>query len=258
VKKLLVLSYHAIQDQSGDRVLAPYGVPPGLFAEHLDYLSSTGFSFVGPDALATFLAGGDLPTKRTVLLTFDDGYEDLLAVAHDILRPRKIQAVAFAVTRMKSGTNEWDQAYGAAPMRLLTTDQLRELASLGVEIGSHSRTHREMPLLDPLEQEQEACGSADDLVAQGLPRPRFFAYPFGAADTASRAAVRKGGYVAAFGGRTAYMTRPGDTFDLPRVVLLASDRDWRFRFKMSAPRVYLKLASLQRAARARMIGCGAA
>jgi peptidoglycan/xylan/chitin deacetylase (PgdA/CDA1 family) len=258
VKTLLVLSYHAIQDQSGDRVLAPYGVPPRLFTEHLDCLASAGFTFVGPDDLAAFLASGDLPRKRSVLLTFDDGYEDLLAVTHDILRPRNIQAIAFVVTRMNSGTNEWDQAYGAAPIRLLTTDQLRELASLGVEIGSHSRTHREMPLLDPLEQEQEARGSADDLVSQGLPPPRFFAYPFGAADTASRAAVREAGYVGAFGCRTAHMTRADDTFDLPRVVLLASDRDWRFRFKISAPRIYPKLASLHSAARARMTRRGAA
>ena len=198
---LLVLCYHAIEDQSDDPVLAPYGVPPGQFAEQLDWLTRRGFTFVTPAQLAAFLRSDAPLPRRPVLVTFDDGYEGLLAIARDVLRPRDIPALAFAVTAMKSATNEWDQAYGSGRVSLLAPQQLRELADLGVEIGSHSRTHREMPLLAGPEQEQEASGSADDLVAQGLPRPRFFAYPFGFADDGSKNAVRKAGYLAAFGCR---------------------------------------------------------
>jgi glycosyltransferase involved in cell wall biosynthesis/peptidoglycan/xylan/chitin deacetylase (PgdA/CDA1 family) len=248
---LLVLCYHAIEDQSGDPVLAPYGVPPEEFARQLDSLTGRGFSFVSPAQVAAFL-GSDAPLpRRPVLLTFDDSYETLLATTRNALRPRGIPALVFAVTAMKSGSNEWDQAYGAGRLKLLAPEQLRDLADLGVEIGSHSRTHREMPLLDGPEQEQEAAGSADDLAAQGLPRPRFFAYPFGFADDASKTAVRQAGYCAAFGCRAAWIERGSDLFALPRVIILASDRGWRFRAKIYAPRLFANLAWLRQGIRNR-------
>jgi glycosyltransferase involved in cell wall biosynthesis/peptidoglycan/xylan/chitin deacetylase (PgdA/CDA1 family) len=251
-QSLLVLSYHAIEDQSADPILAPYGVSPELFVEHLDFLSSAGFSFIAPDSFANFLQYGTPLPKRPVLLTFDDCYEDLLQVARDILQPRKIQAIAFAVTGMESGTNEWDQAYGAGRLRLLNGAQLHELAALGVEIGSHSRSHREMPLLGRPEQEEEASGSANDLATLGLPRPRFFAYPFGAVDEGSTRAVREAGYIAAFGCGADYMTQNSNRFNLPRVAIYAYDRGWRFRMKATAPRLVLKLAWLQQGVKARL------
>lgn len=250
--RLLVLCYHAIEDQSGDSLLAPYGVPPEEFQRQLDLLSSWGFSFVSPAQVAAFLDQKAPLPRRPVLLTFDDGYETLLKTTRRLLQPRGIPALVFAVTAMKSETNEWDQAYGAGMLKLLAPDQLRELADLGVEIGSHSRTHREMPLLSSPEQAHEASGSADDLAAQGQLRPRFFAYPYGFSNDASQAAVRQAGYRAAFGCGAKWIDRGSDLFALPRVLVLASDRGWRFRMKVRAPRLIANLAWLRQAIRNRL------
>jgi glycosyltransferase involved in cell wall biosynthesis/peptidoglycan/xylan/chitin deacetylase (PgdA/CDA1 family) len=243
--RVLALCYHAIEDQSGDPVLAPYGVPPELFATQLDWLAGRGFSFVTPAQLAAFIRSNAPLPRRPVLLTFDDGYADLVGLARDMLRPRGIEALAFVVTDSESGTNEWDQAYGAKTISLLSADELIDLASMGVEIGSHSRTHRQMPLLEGTEQMEEAANSADDLVASGQPRPRFFAYPFGFSDEGSRDAVRKAGYCAAFGCRSDWIGRGSDLFDLPRVIVLASDRGWRFSMKVRAPRLFANMAWLR-------------
>ena len=243
--QLLVLCYHAIEDQSDDPVLAPYGVPPGLFAKQLDWLTRRGFTFITPAHLAAYIdANAPLP-RRPVLLTFDDGYGDLVDLARDVLRPRGIEALAFVVTGSASGTNEWDQAYGAQTIRLLSADERINLAAMGIEVGSHSRTHREMPLLDGTEQVDEVANSANDLVASGLPRPRFFAYPFGFNDESSNEAVRKAGYCAAFGCRADWVKRDSDLFALPRVIILASDRGWRFGMKIQAPRLFAKLVWLR-------------
>jgi glycosyltransferase involved in cell wall biosynthesis/peptidoglycan/xylan/chitin deacetylase (PgdA/CDA1 family) len=232
---LLVLCYHAIEDQSGDPVLASYGVPPKLFAEQLDSLSRRGFSFVNPAQLAAFLSSGAPLPRRPVLMTFDDGYAGLVGLAREVLRPRGIEAIAFVVTGSKSGTNEWDRSYGARSVELLTAEARKELASLGVEIGSHSRTHREMPLLDDVDVEFETRGSADDMTASGLRRPRFFAYPFGALDDRSKTAVREARFRAAFGLKQRRLSRASELFDLPRVIVLATDRGLRFRLKTAAP-----------------------
>ena len=187
-----------------------------------------------------------------MLLTFDDCYSDLLAIARDILQPRGIEALAFAVTGLAN--NEWDEAYGAQRLDLLKPEQLRELASLGVEIGSHSRTHREMPLLSPEDRVTEAAESANDLTRNGLPRPRFFAYPYAAFDCATKRAASEAGYLAAFGLAQRRLTRRSDRFELPRVIILASDRGWRFRLKTAAPRLHWWLSRVSNGLRRRLAG----
>lgn len=236
--RLLVLCYHAIADQSDDPVLVDYGVPPEQFAAQLDSLVRRGFSFITPNHLAAFLESHAPLPRRPVLLTFDDGYADLEALARDVLQPRGIEALAFVVTGSASGTNEWDKPYGAKTVKLLTARGLRKITSLGVEIGSHSRTHREMPRLTDAERESEVCRSVDDLLASDLPRPRFFAYPYGARDEGSKKAVADAGYLAAFGLTQARMSLRSDRFDLPRVIILASDRGWQFGMKTAAPEIF--------------------
>ena len=243
-KSLLVLCYHAIGDQSGDPVLAPYGVPAEEFSRQLHSLEARGYTFVTPDQLAAFLKSGAPLPRRPVLLTFDDGYADLVDLAREVLNPRGIEGIVFVVTGRTS--NEWDQAYGASAIDLRTREQREELARLGVEIGSHSRTHRELRLLDDAELEAETAGSFDDITSGGSQAARFFAYPFGAVDGRSADAVHAAGFVGAFGLRQRRLDRSSDRFDLPRVIVLAEDRGWKFWAKTAAPRAFALYTRVRR------------
>jgi peptidoglycan/xylan/chitin deacetylase (PgdA/CDA1 family) len=235
---LLILCYHAIEDHRDDPVLSRFSVQREQFEAQLDSLTRRGFVFVSPDALAAFVAGAPLP-RRAVLLTFDDCYSELPAIAREVLQPRQIKAIAFAVTGKSS--NEWDQQRGSKNLPLLSGNQLRDLPSLGVEIGCHSRTHRDLRLLSDDERRTETAGAAQDLMEAGLPRPRFFAYPYGACDGASREAVRETGYVAALGLSQRYAHAKSDPFDLPRIMILAEDSGWRFRLRAAFPLVFAHL-----------------
>ena len=234
---ILVLCYHAIADLSGDPVLADYGIDRDSFSAQLDDLTARGFTFVTPDDLLALLDGGRSVPPKAVLLTFDDCYEELADVARAVLEPRGITGIAFAVSGMASGTNEWDQAIGARTLRLLDGAGLKELRRHGVEIGCHSRSHRPMPSVARQDLADELEGAATDIAALGLPRPRFFAYPHGQHDEAVRAAARSAGFAAAFGLLSRRVTPESDRFALPRVEILARDRGWRFRFKTSYPRL---------------------
>jgi peptidoglycan/xylan/chitin deacetylase (PgdA/CDA1 family) len=97
-----------------------------------------------------------------------------------------------------------------------------------------------MPLLADDELGAETGGAAEDLIVKGLPRPRFFAYPYGSRDERSVEAVQRSGYLAAFGGRMGCVTPASDRYDLPRVSILAFDRGWRFRAKVAAPRLFAR------------------
>ncbi len=172
-----------------------------------------------------------------MLLTFDDCYVDLLDVAAPALAARGIEAVAFAVTGLATATNEWDHRLGRTRLALLDADGLRALAREGVEIGAHSRTHRALPEVPGAELVAETAGSAEDVAALALPLPRFFAYPYGEEDGATRAAVRAAGYLAGFGLAARRFVRGMDPMAMPRVEVLRQDDGLVFRLKTRWPRL---------------------
>jgi peptidoglycan/xylan/chitin deacetylase (PgdA/CDA1 family) len=229
---LRVLAYHSIADFAGVPVLEPYGVPPRVLERQLDLLPRLGFHFVSAEEALRSLEGrGGLP-RRAVLLTFDDCYEDLLHVALPMLEHRGIPAVAFAVSGHVGGSNVWDQPIGAPGLRLLDVKGLEELARRGIEIGAHSRSHCALPGLSDSALHQEIAGSVADLEADGLVRPRLFAYPYGEYDQRVTTATARAGLRAAFTvdpgriGRRPVRHRP------PRIEILRSDVGLRFLLKV--------------------------
>jgi glycosyltransferase involved in cell wall biosynthesis/peptidoglycan/xylan/chitin deacetylase (PgdA/CDA1 family) len=243
----VVLSYHSIADRSGDPVLARYSVPPALLRDQLNGLLRRGYTFLSGDDFADFLSGKVEMPSKAALVTFDDCYEELLDVARQVLEPRRVPAVAFCVTGLPS--NAWDISKGAEPLKLLTPEGLASLCAHGVEIGSHSRRHRPLPRLSDAELIDEVEGSAADLERIGLPRPRFFAYPYGLHEKRVRDRVRAAGYVAGFGIQAGRADRFWDRFDVPRLTITADDGPWRFWLKTSAPHLYAGLAEAGHAIR---------
>src|SRR5438477_10462010 len=89
--RLRVLMYHKVNDVAGN----PITVPVGLFEEQMSGLRELGYSVVGLDAvLAHYLDGMPLPAGAT-LITFDDGYEDVLRHALPVLEREGYPAVLF-------------------------------------------------------------------------------------------------------------------------------------------------------------------
>lgn len=235
-RRALILCYHAIANHSTDPVLHPFSIPRPMFEAHIASLVRRKFVFISAQNLIDCLDGKIGLPSRAVLLTFDDCYEDLLDVAGEILAPRGIPSLAFAVSGLATQTNEWDQPIGAHSHALLGWEDLGALPAFGREVGSHSRTHPQMTTLDDGPLAVQTAGSGDDFVRHGLPRPRFFCYPYGMRDERVQSAVSVAGYVAAFGLSDRYATRHSARFDLPRVEMLSWDGPIRFFFKTAFPR----------------------
>lgn len=229
----VVLAYHAISDLRGDRVLGEYGVPPAKFAAQLDMLAKRGWRFVDLDAVLRALDGEDSLPDRAILLTFDDGYTDLLTAACPILTERGVPAVAFAVTDRIGGTNDWSRRAGASILSLLDEDGLRAVAAQGVVIGSHGATHRPLVTVDPLELDAELRGSAERLCSLGLPRPAAFSYPHGEWNPEIAAAVHDAGYQGGFTVTPGVLQRGENRYALPRIEVPASDTPLTLRIRLA-------------------------
>ncbi|HEY5816253.1 MAG TPA: polysaccharide deacetylase family protein, partial [Solirubrobacterales bacterium] len=235
--RLVVLVYHAIADLADDPILARYSVPPDRFAEHLDYLSERGWSFVDLDqVLAAFDGGPPLP-PRTVLLTFDDAYADLLHAACPVLSSRGIPAVAFAVAGQIGGSNVWDSRNGATSLDLLDGKGLREVSGQGIEIGAHTATHRALTEVPAEELKGELDDAARLLEQAGIPRPRAFSYPYGHWNARVAAAVAEAGYEVAFTVDRGVAQNGADLYALPRMAVHVDDTGRKLHMKLSAARL---------------------
>ncbi|MFI5958148.1 polysaccharide deacetylase family protein [Cryptosporangium sp. NPDC051539] len=194
---LPILMYHGIT--SGPDPLA---VPVDDFRDQVGALTADGWELLGlTEALSAKAADPDRPV---VALTFDDGYTDFLTAA-SVLAEFGARATLYVPT----GT--------VGTVGYLGWDQVAGLAAAGLEIGSHSRSHRPMDVLAPDVLATELAGSRAELVGRlGVP-VRSFCYPHGYTSRRVRRAVADAGYANAcvIGRRLA---RPGDDrFALPRL-----------------------------------------
>jgi peptidoglycan/xylan/chitin deacetylase (PgdA/CDA1 family) len=212
-RHLAVLAYHAVDDPRR------FGAQVGWLRAHT--------TLVDLDSVLAAMDGAPLP-PRAVLLTFDDADKSVLERAAPLFARHAIPAVAFVVAG-PVGTAEpwwWDEAGPERTRALkqmpnrhriailerlrttsgpvvrrghhLTAAELRVLATMGIEIGSHSCTH---PCLDQCTQAEidaEVTGSRQALAELTGTPPRAFAYPNGSAPPAARAAVHGAGYEVAF------------------------------------------------------------
>lgn len=155
--------------------------------------------------------GGGVFPRRTVAITFDDCYRDNLFAAR-VLAEYGLPACFFVPTAFV-GTDhvfEWDRHIGR-PMPNLTWDDVREMARLGHEIGSHTHTHADMAVVSAEQARFELGESRRHLEKElGLPI-RWFAYPFGGKNNfrpERLGLVKEMGYEACFSGHGGFV-RPG-------------------------------------------------
>ena len=119
---------------------------------------------------------------------------------------------------------DWDPEIErrGADQLVMTWDHVRSLANAGMEIGSHTRSHRVLHTVPPPELAVELAGSRAD-IAGALGRPvRAISYPVGRSIRRMPAlvrAVRQAGYQAGFSAepRGNPLTAELDRYDLGRL-----------------------------------------
>lgn len=244
----LVLVYHAVSSSWP----SPLAIPEPIMREQLQYLRERGYTGFTFAELERGRLAGTLP-RRSVAITFDDGYASVLR-AKPILDELDFPGTVYAVTSFpSSGRNlvwpgvELDDASPfAAEMQPLAWDELATLRDSGWEVGSHTVHHRFLPRLDAamLQRELEESRAT---VTEHLGSCETIAYPYGASSPAVVAATRAAGYLAGCTGT--FVHEFDDQFRRPRVELHPADRGRRLRFQVSGVALALRRSAPAKLAR---------
>ncbi|WP_232248584.1 polysaccharide deacetylase family protein [Streptacidiphilus rugosus] len=216
------LMYHSVDVEPDDPYLVT--VSPQRFARQMEWLRRTGRRGVSMREL--LLAHERGSAAGLVGLTFDDGYADFPREVLPVLLRHGFNATAYIVAGRMGGHNAWDADGPRKP--LLTIAQVRQLASAGVEIGSHSLSHRRMVGLSEEDLALETRRSKELLEAVVDAPVTGFCYPYGALDAAAEAAVGGSGYD--YGVGIAHPATPS-RWALPRCYVGERDGGLRLRAK---------------------------
>lgn len=200
-----ILLYHHVGNAGLEGASATrFDVTAAGFETQLALLKQLGYQTITVSELAAALRGELALPPRPVALTFDDAWADQYNIAFPLLQKYGMTATFYVPSRYPGGKST------------LSWDQLRTLSQAGMEIGSHTRTHR----WEPTAWGQVAL-SKSELQAQLGISVTTFAYPYGLVKYADL--VHKAGYtsaVAAGGVAVQVVARP---FTLRRIEINGRD-----------------------------------
>jgi peptidoglycan/xylan/chitin deacetylase (PgdA/CDA1 family) len=187
VNGIAILTYHSL-DTSGSVV----SVAPAEFAAQMACLAEMGVRGIAlREAVAHRRAAGEWP-PNSMVLTFDDGYASFCEVAMPVLRRHAFRATVFPVTGHVGGRNDWaSPVLGLGLRPMLSWEQLGEVSRDGMEIGAHTRAHRDPQRIPPSAVAEEILASRDAVERRLGFRVESFAYPFGIVTSGAREVVRR-------------------------------------------------------------------
>jgi peptidoglycan/xylan/chitin deacetylase (PgdA/CDA1 family) len=152
-ERLGMLTYHRTAPPLPGAPEPLHNVAPERLRQQIAGLRARGFTFYPLSRVLDCRRRGVGVPRRTVVLTFDDGFETIYTWAWPVLREFEVPATVFLTTAYLDGDapfpcDDWGMAYqDCVPpewYRPLTSAQCLEMAAGAlVELGAHTHTHED-------------------------------------------------------------------------------------------------------------------
>jgi peptidoglycan/xylan/chitin deacetylase (PgdA/CDA1 family) len=243
---LPVLMYHHVTPAPG-----LVTVSPPVFRRHMEYLVRKGWTTLGAAGVEDFFAGRPVP-RRSVVITFDDGYLDNYVYAWPVLREFGLTATIFLVTgwtgegptRAVAGEaaapscpdhRSCKQAIrdGRADDVMLRWSEVERMREGGIcEFQSHTHSHRRWDK-ETADRAERRRSLTDDLALSGdaLRRrlgvePRHLCWPQGYFDEDYLDVAQAAGYTHCYTTRKTVNRVGGDPLRIGRIVAKEASPQW--------------------------------
>jgi peptidoglycan/xylan/chitin deacetylase (PgdA/CDA1 family) len=208
-KEVVCFIYHRF----GDSRYPSTNVSEKDFEMHLKYLVDNDFQILTFSQAVTYLRS-EGPSKKTVVITVDDGYKSFYTTAFPLLKKYNIQATLFINTETAGGGD------------YMSWDELKDVAKQGIEIGNHTHTHNyflNLPESSRYKTFQDEIVLSQSIIKKNLDiQPIVFSYPYGEFDAEIKKIVKQAGFVAAAAQNSGVMRADGDFFQFPRFPMAES------------------------------------
>lgn len=205
-KSIPVLYYHSIDYEKGNELR----IPKEKFREQMKYLKDTGYTTLTLNELYNFLAYNKPVPDKSVVITFDDGYKDNYENAFPILKEFGFRATVFMITSSINNDKNF-----------LTSSQLKQMDSYGIDIESHTVNHNKLDGLTCDKQIQTLKDSKEFLEKLLNKKVKYIAYPYGKWNENAIKALKTEGYSMAFTTTGGWANKVQGIYTLDRVYISA-------------------------------------
>jgi peptidoglycan/xylan/chitin deacetylase (PgdA/CDA1 family) len=188
-----------------------YIVPEAAFRAQMNWLRQNGWQGLSVGEALNY------PSGNSAAITFDDGCETDLIAAAPVLKERGFNATFYVTAGFLGKTG------------YLSPAQLRQLSSLGFEIGCHSMTHPYLNDLAESDVKHEVSDARSRLEDVTGKKVEHFSCPGGRYNEMTQRVVREAGYRSLATSRASLNTRSTNAFLLGRVTVMRGIQDRDFR-----------------------------
>lgn len=203
-----ILTYHSISPHTDAQspLQRFYDVAPDSFIREMQYLKDAGYVVISLDFLVRALDQNITLPPKSVILTFDDGWQNQYSYAFPILKKYGFTATFFIYT------NAIGHDY------FLTWDQVRVLNDSGMTIGGHTESHTYLlSIHDENRLRKEIIGGKGIIEDQIHQKIYLFAYPYGDYNDNIIKVVKDAGYIAARSAHAGVSNTKADIYKLKAV-----------------------------------------
>ncbi len=199
-----VLMYHSIAVEKGN----PIRMPVEQFDKEMKYIKDQGYTTLTLKELYDYFENKVPIPDKSIVITLDDGYEDNYTAAFPVLKKYGLKATVFMVTT----------TIDVNP-NCLTSAQLKEMDKAGIEIESHTVTHRDLDSLsydEQLAELKDSKAALEKLLGRSVD---YVAYPTGKYNDDTIKAVTAAGYKMAFTTNGRWSDKSDGMLTLDRVYI---------------------------------------
>ena len=224
--KIPVLLYHSISNDN-----SPMSLNINFFENQMKYLKNNGFQTVDFNEIDP-----NLKSKKQIIITFDDGYKDILNNALPILKKYNFKATSFFVTNLIGQNNSWDvKKKSYIKKEIMNPSDILQWISSGMHIGSHSHNHVDLTKISEEKLLYELEFSKKFLEDKFDNKNNIFCYPYGKVNENVHYHTKKFYSKAVTTNRSRYSLKKHNTHLIPRI-----DMGKNF----SSFKLYLKLETI--------------
>jgi peptidoglycan/xylan/chitin deacetylase (PgdA/CDA1 family) len=243
-----ILMYHATPEEPVVNEQIFISVSERILRIQFELIRDLGYNVISLENALNILKQGQSINETFLVISFDDFFENILDVALPLLQEFGFKAVFFPATRYLDSDDPFPwidggQRYGKPGTR----EMVKELASLGHEIGSHSHSHPRLKDLDEKQLNDELLSSKEILEDLIQTEIRFFSYPYGdinSFDPSVKEKLCELGYTCALTTLEGINVSSTDPLSLRRTAITEQDLPDRFTRKLQGARDWFYLRQL--------------
>lgn len=200
-----VLYYHSVLPDSEVTTRNEVTISPENLKTQLQLVKDLGYTTLTMSELNDYIINNKEIPKKSILITFDDGYADNYVHAFPILKELDMKATIFVIS---SGI---DDGY------YMSSDQLKDMVNYGIDIESHTVNHVHLDTLSYEEQLKELKDSKATIEKVTNKEVLSIAFPFGDYNEDTLKAVTEAGYSIAFTTNRGLANRTDNKIALDRI-----------------------------------------